>query len=150
MMRVRPAPLALLLVLAATPSASQALFRDEAPLTLTLTTNLRDLLRERARLLLELRDLDAELHAHDQQHDAAHEEQQVHGRLDAEQARQPDEHGRERPHDHDGRDLQLENAEHTLAYAHRLWGRDVFLRTVLDGKPATLAFGDKGFSRDRA
>ena len=53
-------------------------------------------------------------------------------------------------HDHDGRDLQLENAEHTLAYAHRLWGRDVFLRTVLDGKPATLAFGDKGFSRDRA
>jgi stage V sporulation protein R len=52
-------------------------------------------------------------------------------------------------HDHDGRDLQLENAEHTLAYAHRLWGRDVYLRTVLDGKPVTLGYGDKGFSRER-
>jgi stage V sporulation protein R len=51
-------------------------------------------------------------------------------------------------HEHDGRDLQLENTEHTLAYAYRLWGRDVFLRTVADGKPATLAFGEKGFSRD--
>ena len=32
---------------AASPSTAQALFRDEAPLTLTLTTNLRDLVRER-------------------------------------------------------------------------------------------------------
>lgn len=32
---------------AARPAAAQALFRDEAPLTLTLTTNLRDLMRER-------------------------------------------------------------------------------------------------------
>ena len=52
-------------------------------------------------------------------------------------------------HEHDGRDLQLENAEHTLGYAYRLWGRDVVLRTVLDGKPATLSFGEKGFSQDR-
>jgi stage V sporulation protein R len=52
-------------------------------------------------------------------------------------------------HEHDGRDLQLENAERTLAYAHRLWGRDVFLRSVLDTKPVTLAFGDKGFTQDR-
>lgn len=42
--------LALALVLTAvgaTRAGAQALFRDEAPLTLTLTTNLRDLLRER-------------------------------------------------------------------------------------------------------
>jgi stage V sporulation protein R len=51
-------------------------------------------------------------------------------------------------HEHDGRDLQLESAEHTLAHAHRLWGRDVFLRTVVDGKTVTLGFGDKGFRRD--
>jgi stage V sporulation protein R len=52
-------------------------------------------------------------------------------------------------HEHDGRDLQLENTEHTLAHAHRLWGRDVVLRTVLEGKPATLSFGEKGFAQDR-
>jgi len=52
-------------------------------------------------------------------------------------------------HEHDGRDLQLENTEHTLAYAHRLWGRDVVLRTILEGKPSTLSFGDKGFTQDR-
>ncbi len=40
--------LALVLLGIAAPSAdAQALFRDEAPLTLTLTTNLRDLMRER-------------------------------------------------------------------------------------------------------
>lgn len=46
---VRPFVLALLLsAVAAAPSLrAQALFRDEAPLTLTLTTNLRDMLRER-------------------------------------------------------------------------------------------------------
>ena len=38
---------ALFTVLATGPAGAQALFRDESPLTLTLTTNLRDLVRER-------------------------------------------------------------------------------------------------------
>lgn len=52
-------------------------------------------------------------------------------------------------HEHDGRDLHLENAERTLAYAHRLWGRDIVLRTVVDGKPTVLTYGDKGFNQER-
>jgi hypothetical protein len=36
-----------LLVLAAAPAHSQALFKDDAPLTATITTNLRDLMKER-------------------------------------------------------------------------------------------------------
>jgi stage V sporulation protein R len=49
-------------------------------------------------------------------------------------------------HAHDGRDLQLENAERTLAYVHRLWGRDVVLETVMNGKKASLTYGEKGFA----
>ena len=49
-------------------------------------------------------------------------------------------------HDHDGRDLQLENAERTLGYVHRLWGRDVVLETVLNGKKTALTFGERGFA----
>ena len=49
-------------------------------------------------------------------------------------------------HDHDGRDLQLENAEKTLAYAYRLWGREVVIETVLAGKRTLLTFNDRGFS----
>lgn len=49
-------------------------------------------------------------------------------------------------HDHDGRDLQLENGEKTLAYLHRLWGREVALETVLAGKRTLLTFNDRGFS----
>ena len=41
-------------------------------------------------------------------------------------------------HAHDGRDLQLEYAEKTLSYVHRLWERDVALETVVSGK-RTLA-----------
>jgi hypothetical protein len=53
-------------------------------------------------------------------------------------------------HAHDGRDLQLENAERTLAYVHRLWGRDVILETLINGKPATLTYGEKGFTAKAA
>ncbi len=49
-------------------------------------------------------------------------------------------------HAHDGRDLHLENAERTLAYVHRLWGRDVVLETIMNGKKASLTYGDKGFA----
>ena len=49
-------------------------------------------------------------------------------------------------HDHEGRDLQLENAEKTLGYAYRLWGREAVLETVVTGKRTLLTFNDRGFS----
>ena len=53
-------------------------------------------------------------------------------------------------HVHDGRDLHLENAERTLGYVHRLWGREVALDTVLGGKKTTLTFGERGFAAKAA
>lgn len=41
-------------------------------------------------------------------------------------------------HYHDGRDLQLEYAEHTLRHVVGLWEREVALETVLNGKPSVL------------
>jgi stage V sporulation protein R len=49
-------------------------------------------------------------------------------------------------HDHDGRDLQLEQAEKTLAYVHRLWGHEIVLDTTLDGKRTHLVFNERGFA----
>ncbi len=49
-------------------------------------------------------------------------------------------------HAHDGRDLHLEYAERTLAYVHRLWGRDVALDTVVNSKRTSLTYGERGFS----
>jgi stage V sporulation protein R len=49
-------------------------------------------------------------------------------------------------HYHDGRDLQLEYAEKTLAFAYRLWGRETVLETSLQGKRSLLCFNDRGFS----
>jgi stage V sporulation protein R len=49
-------------------------------------------------------------------------------------------------HVHDGRDLLLESAEKTLAFVHRLWGHEVVLDTVLDGKRSHLSFGERGFA----
>ena len=49
-------------------------------------------------------------------------------------------------HAHDGRDLQLEYAERTLAYVYRLWQRDVALETVVGGKRSLLLYNDRGFS----
>ncbi len=49
-------------------------------------------------------------------------------------------------HSHDGRDLQLEYAEKSLSYLHRLWGREVVLETVVNGKRALLAYSGDGFS----
>jgi stage V sporulation protein R len=49
-------------------------------------------------------------------------------------------------HFHDGRDLQLEQAEKTLAYVYRLWGHEIVLDTVLDGKRAHLTYGERGFA----
>jgi stage V sporulation protein R len=53
-------------------------------------------------------------------------------------------------HAHDGRDLQLEYAEKTLSYLHRLWGREVALETAVNGKRTFLTFGERGFSAKAA
>jgi len=45
-------------------------------------------------------------------------------------------------HSHDGRDLQLEYAEKTLKYLRQLWGRDVFLETVINEKKSLLCFSE--------
>lgn len=49
-------------------------------------------------------------------------------------------------HYHDGRDLQLEYAEKTLAYLSELWHGEVVLETALDGKRYMLIYNDGGFS----
>ena len=49
-------------------------------------------------------------------------------------------------HDFDGRELNLENAEKTLAYAHTLWGRTVILDTIVTGKHTLLVFDQEGLS----
>ena len=50
-------------------------------------------------------------------------------------------------HAHDGRDLDPEYAERTLAYLYRLWARRVVLRTVSQGTHCVFAYDDNGFSR---
>ena len=49
-------------------------------------------------------------------------------------------------HYHDGRDLQLEYAEKTIAFLHRLWGRETVLETTLQGKRSLLCYNERGFS----
>jgi stage V sporulation protein R len=49
-------------------------------------------------------------------------------------------------HEYDGRDLQWEYAERTLAYMYRLWGHEVILQTTVNGQPALLSYGETGFS----
>ena len=41
-------------------------------------------------------------------------------------------------HEHDGRDLQLEYAERTLEHVRKLWGREVVLETVVNGRRSLL------------
>jgi len=53
-------------------------------------------------------------------------------------------------HHHDGRDLQLEYAEKTLRYVSQLWGRDVAMDTVLDGRNTQLVFSDGKFALKKA
>ena len=49
-------------------------------------------------------------------------------------------------HAHEGRDLHLEYAEKTLAYAYQLWQHEVALETVVGGKATLLLYNDRGFS----
>ncbi len=52
-------------------------------------------------------------------------------------------------HAHDGRDLQLEYAEKTLAHIYRLWGRDVLLDTSIQGTDYVFSYSDDGFNQRR-
>jgi stage V sporulation protein R len=49
-------------------------------------------------------------------------------------------------HVHDGRDLEPEYAEKTLAFVHRLWQREVVLETTIGEKRSLLVHNDRGFS----
>jgi len=52
-------------------------------------------------------------------------------------------------HEHDGRSLQPEYLEKTLAYVHRLWGRQVLLETLMKEKPAIFSYDENGFHQIR-
>ena len=52
-------------------------------------------------------------------------------------------------HYHDGRDLQLEYAEHTLKHVQALWERDVVLETSLNGKASIVKLLDGALKIDR-
>lgn len=52
-------------------------------------------------------------------------------------------------HEHDGRDLELEYARETLMHLHRLWGRRVYLDTVIEELAVRLSFdADDGFEKE--
>jgi stage V sporulation protein R len=53
-------------------------------------------------------------------------------------------------HVHDGRDLEIDYADKTLAYLHRLWGRRVLLRTISHGTNHIFSYDETGFSRTMA
>lgn len=48
-------------------------------------------------------------------------------------------------HEHDGRDLQAEYAEKTLAHLYQLWDRDVWLETQINNRKVRLGYGEGGF-----
>jgi len=48
-------------------------------------------------------------------------------------------------HEHDGRDLDMGNAEKTLEHLRTLWGHDVLLETRMRGKPAVMTSTADGF-----
>ena len=38
-------------------------------------------------------------------------------------------------HEHDGRDLELDYADHTVEHSKCLWGKNVVLNTIIEGEP---------------
>lgn len=52
-------------------------------------------------------------------------------------------------HYHDGRDLQLEYAEHTLKHVKALWERDVVLETLVNGKKSVLKLSGDSLKVER-
>jgi stage V sporulation protein R len=53
-------------------------------------------------------------------------------------------------HAFDGRELDMENCEKTLAHAHRLWGRTIALRTVVAGNESLLVYDGQGLETRKA
>ncbi|TKJ41117.1 stage V sporulation protein R [candidate division LCP-89 bacterium B3_LCP] len=53
-------------------------------------------------------------------------------------------------HDYDGRELDLEYAEKTIAYAQQLWGHPVMLETLLDDKEHHLVHDGQQFKTVKA
>jgi stage V sporulation protein R len=53
-------------------------------------------------------------------------------------------------HYHDGRDLQLEYAEPTLRHVKALWGRDVVMETIVNGKKSLLKLSGDNLKIERA
>jgi stage V sporulation protein R len=52
-------------------------------------------------------------------------------------------------HEHDGRDLQLEYAEHCVRYIETLWGRSVYLETSVNGRQSLLKLADDKLKVDK-
>lgn len=52
-------------------------------------------------------------------------------------------------HDHDGRDLQLEYAEKTLEHLQTVWGREVLLETLVNGRPSLLKLNGDALKIER-
>ncbi|NDC37802.1 MAG: SpoVR family protein [Proteobacteria bacterium] len=52
-------------------------------------------------------------------------------------------------HYHDGRDLQLEYAEHTLKHVKALWEREVVLETIVNGKKSLLKLSGDSLKVER-
>jgi len=54
-------------------------------------------------------------------------------------------------HEYDGRELELEAAEKTIEYVHTLWGRKVWMDTVIAGKHRRLSYDDEdGFELEES
>jgi stage V sporulation protein R len=49
-------------------------------------------------------------------------------------------------HIHDGRDLQIDYAEKTLAHLNKLWRYDVALETFFENRRCLMMYNDRGFS----
>jgi stage V sporulation protein R len=52
-------------------------------------------------------------------------------------------------HYHDGRDLQLEYADHTLKHVSQLWEREVVLETIINGKGSLLKISGDSLKIER-
>jgi stage V sporulation protein R len=51
-------------------------------------------------------------------------------------------------HRHEGVDLDMKYARKTLEYVHKLWGRDIHLKTNIDGEPTVMHYDGKEHDED--
>ncbi|WP_281280822.1 SpoVR family protein [Paenibacillus illinoisensis] len=50
-------------------------------------------------------------------------------------------------HQYEGIELDLKYVERTLPYVYRLWGKSVYLETIVEGKPLLFMYDGNKFSR---